>query len=469
MFSSFSMSKPRLRSVSMQISTRALLRVRRLERREPAHVRAVERRRHVVALGAEQPVEPALAQLAPSASSTAALAAASVCSSSRSEICFSSSLRATFSAIAGQLGLERLALRQQLERGRVERRRRVRLERAELLAVGVVVEHGELRLRVPQRHLLALPRDARGEDLVLELVLRLGELSGGETAFAGLAEAVEPLALVAVRGLLLALAQRRELRAREEIGVPRDDRRLLRSLLLAHADRAAFLGTLVEVLLQPLLVLGRAPHCLGDAHRGKSTTGYDRAASEADAGTGSPRTYAAAMAGLWIDLRADAGPPRRARRRIRTGCSRIAMTFPALQYDLHRAAELVSGLTPPAGAAAVHDEVARGARRGARADGRDRRGACVRRREAAAPLVWEWRGVLFRVRFARRRLERPRLAARTRVAARGRRDGLPGSSSRRARSTSARCSCSSRRCSASGCSSRSTLAGTVAGSVLLRP
>jgi len=29
--------------------------------------------------------------------------------------------------------------------------------------------------------------------------------------------------------------------------------------------------------------------------------------------------------------------------------------------------------------------------------------------EAAAPLVWEWRGVLFRVRFARRRLERPRL------------------------------------------------------------
>ena len=29
--------------------------------------------------------------------------------------------------------------------------------------------------------------------------------------------------------------------------------------------------------------------------------------------------------------------------------------------------------------------------------------------EAAAPLVWEWRGVLFRVRFARHRLERPRL------------------------------------------------------------
>jgi hypothetical protein len=33
------------------------------------------------------------------------------------------------------------------------------------------------------------------------------------------------------------------------------------------------------------------------------------------------------------------------------------------------------------------------------------RGGC----EAAAPLVWEWRGVLFRVRFARLRLERPRL------------------------------------------------------------
>ena len=124
--------------------------------------------------------------------------------------------------------------------------------------------------------------------------------------------------------------------------------------------------------------------------------------------TGSPRTYAAAMGGLWTDLeltlaRLDALAADQDRLLDDRNC------LPGLQYELHRAAELVSGLTPPPGAAVVHDEVAQ-----ALAEARDLTAevsealACGGT-EAAAPLVWEWRGVLFRVRFARRRLERPTL------------------------------------------------------------
>ena len=208
MFSSFSMSKPSLRSVSMQISTLRSFVYVDCERREATHVPAVERRRHVLAIGSEQPVEPPLAQLGP-----ALVDGGARCGERPLELAQRHLLLLLVAcdvlALASQLRLERLALRLQLRACLVERRRHVRLQCAELRAVGVRVEHGELRLRTPQRHLLALPRDARGEDLVLELVLCLGELSGGETSFARLAEAVEPLALVAVRGLLLALAERR--------------------------------------------------------------------------------------------------------------------------------------------------------------------------------------------------------------------------------------------------------------------
>lgn len=124
--------------------------------------------------------------------------------------------------------------------------------------------------------------------------------------------------------------------------------------------------------------------------------------------SGSPRVYAAAVGDLWIDLElALARLDALAADQDRLQDERHAL--PGLQYDLHRAAEIVSGLTPPPGAAAVHEEFAQ-----ALAEARDLTaemsealscGGC----EAAAPLVWEWRGVLFRVRFARLRLERPRL------------------------------------------------------------
>src|SRR5262249_18172449 len=121
------------------------------------------------------------------------------------------------------------------------------------------------------------------EDPVLEGVLVFRELGGREAPLARLAQPVEPLALVGVRRLLLAFAQGCKLVPREEVVVARDDRRLLRDLLLPHAHGASFLGALVEVLLQPLFVLRGGPHGLRRAHRGKSTESYDRAAGEADA------------------------------------------------------------------------------------------------------------------------------------------------------------------------------------------
>src|SRR5205807_1164584 len=101
----------------------------------------------------------------------------------------------------------------------------------------VVVEHRELRLRGPQRHLLVLERDARRKDRVLELVVALGELGRDQPTLTGLAQAVEPFALIDL-GALLFVPQRMELIAAEEILVTRDDRGLLRDLLLAHANGA---------------------------------------------------------------------------------------------------------------------------------------------------------------------------------------------------------------------------------------
>ena len=120
--------------------------------------------------------------------------------------------------------------------------------------------------------------------------------------------------------------------------------------------------------------------------------------------------YAVAMAGLWIDLRS-------ALARLDGLAGDLDRlydereTLPTLQYDLHRASELVAGLEPPNGSELVHEELseALGEARETTADiaeALDQGGV-----EAAAPLVWEWRGVLFRVRFARVRLERPQPVA----------------------------------------------------------
>jgi hypothetical protein len=121
-------------------------------------------------------------------------------------------------------------------------------------------------------------------------------------------------------------------------------------------------------------------------------------------GSGSPRAYAASMAGLWIDLRG-------ALSRLDTLSANLDSlpdgrdALPALQYELHCAGELIAGLTPPEGAEIAHEELA-----DALMDARELTSEIAEALthggpDAAAPLVWEWRGALFRVRYAQLRLE----------------------------------------------------------------
>jgi hypothetical protein len=116
------------------------------------------------------------------------------------------------------------------------------------------------------------------------------------------------------------------------------------------------------------------------------------------------------MADLWIDLS-------RALARL-DALSATADSLqdgedqlPGLQYELHCAAELVAGMAPPEGAEELHEELADAIMEGREATAEIAEALAHGGHDAAAPLVWEWRGALFRVRFARLRLERPRAAA----------------------------------------------------------
>ncbi len=116
------------------------------------------------------------------------------------------------------------------------------------------------------------------------------------------------------------------------------------------------------------------------------------------------QSYATTIAGLWdglartlTELEALAAVPE----------TLSGERLPSLQYALHTAGERIAGLTPPPGSEAVHEELA-----AAVADARDATAEVADTLEAygesaAAPLVWEWRGALFRVRLARRRLLNP--------------------------------------------------------------
>ncbi len=75
-----------------------------------------------------------------------------------------------------------------------------------------------------------------------------------------------------------------------------------------------------------------------------------------------------------------------------------------LQYRLHLASESVLGLSPPAAAEPAHTELA-----AALASARDATGDFAgvvdeRGSHGARPMLYEWRGALFRVRLARLRL-----------------------------------------------------------------
>ena len=199
----------------------------------------MERGRSRLALVAEEPLEPAVAQ-----DRVVAGALVAGLGELGGELAQRDSLLVLVALDrvrdSGEVGRELVLVAQEVAPALVELRGRVGLDVAELVTVAVLGHDRELRLSRTQGHLLALERHALGQDRVLELVLALGELLVGHTALAGEAQPRDPLPLVAV-GTFFRGAQRVELLAAEEVAVARDDLRPLRDLLLAHADRAHFL------------------------------------------------------------------------------------------------------------------------------------------------------------------------------------------------------------------------------------
>jgi hypothetical protein len=123
-------------------------------------------------------------------------------------------------------------------------------------------------------------------------------------------------------------------------------------------------------------------------------------------GTGERHGYASAMAGILGGLsQALARLEELAADPDATLADEEALaSMPALQYTLHAASEAAAGIDPPAEAEVSHAELA-----AALADARDATAevaevAAAGGPEAAWPLVYEWRGALFRVRLARLRL-----------------------------------------------------------------
>jgi len=111
--------------------------------------------------------------------------------------------------------------------------------------------------------------------------------------------------------------------------------------------------------------------------------------------------YAAALDDLWVGVR----PTLAALDRVAAEPELLDdADLDGLRYSLHLAAELAHGLVPPPEAGWPHAELGEalaGAREatGIVADALEDGGL-----EAAEPLVWEWRGALFNVRLAHRRL-----------------------------------------------------------------
>jgi hypothetical protein len=79
-------------------------------------------------------------------------------------------------------------------------------------------------------------------------------------------------------------------------------------------------------------------------------------------------------------------------------------TLPSLQYSLHRASELAAGLAPPLAVQEAHAELSV-----ALVEARDATGEMIDALASGDPtapamFVYEWRGALFHLRFARHRL-----------------------------------------------------------------
>ena len=113
------------------------------------------------------------------------------------------------------------------------------------------------------------------------------------------------------------------------------------------------------------------------------------------------------MAGLWGDLSRTLARLETIAAEPEERLDDALEALPPLQYALHRTGELVVGIDPPPGAEVAHAELA-----AALSDARDATAEVLDAvetggAEAAAMLVHEWRGALFRVRLARLRLVPP--------------------------------------------------------------
>jgi hypothetical protein len=115
--------------------------------------------------------------------------------------------------------------------------------------------------------------------------------------------------------------------------------------------------------------------------------------------------YASAVGALWSDL---SGTLARLER-LAAGPDSFwdggaADELRRLQYRLHSAAEGALGLTPPRVRADEHNELAAALEAAREATGELAETLELDGPEAAAGRLYEWRGALFRVRLARRRL-----------------------------------------------------------------
>ncbi len=127
------------------------------------------------------------------------------------------------------------------------------------------------------------------------------------------------------------------------------------------------------------------------------------------AGTGELQVYATAVAGLWRGLAQTLARLDELARDPESTFEDdfVLVELSGLQYSLHRAAELAYGLEPPAVAEGPHHELAAALEEARDATAEIIAGVEAFGPDAAAGLVHEWRGALFRVRLARMRLAGP--------------------------------------------------------------
>ena len=132
------------------------------------------------------------------------------------------------------------------------------------------------------------------------------------------------------------------------------------------------------------------------------------------AGTTERERYASALAGLWESLSTTLARLDAVAVDMRS-LDAAAEKLPVLQNRLHWAGELIAGIEPPAGSERAHAELAVALRCARDATGEMREALELEGVSGAWRRVHEWRGALFNVRLARRRLEAGSAAPEKRV------------------------------------------------------